>query len=84
MKKVELFVKEEGKNRELYVVDKAGIKYRVWTLGYGIPVSLIIETEEEAHLKAEESRREDSKRLDEYMERERNRRKTPWYKKIFK
>ena len=45
--KVDLYLKGTKGNRSLIVKDKKGVEYNVYTIGWGIPVSLVIETEKE-------------------------------------
>lgn len=55
--KVDLYLKGTKGNRSLIVKDKKGVEYNVYTIGWGIPVSLVIETEKET--KADEKREKD-------------------------
>lgn len=81
MKKEITFLMDEKRN--LYVLDSDGVEYDFWALGWGIPVSLMVQT------KAEQEESERKRKEREKEERFESAKKDfenfarPWYKKIF-
>lgn len=72
-----------GKDRELYLQSEDGTQYYFWPLGYGVPVSFVIETEEERIQKKEKGKQREAEERYESTKRTHEREARPWYKKLF-
>ena len=80
MEKKEItFLMDEKRN--LFIRDADGVEYNFWALGWGIPVSLVVETEAEREQKNLEEKENRRKEHESWLKREAERQ--PWYKKLF-
>lgn len=70
-------------SRELYLQSEDGTRYHFWPLGYGVPVSFIIETAEEREQKKEKEKQREAEERYESLKRNYERETRPWYKKLF-
>lgn len=79
MKKEITFLMDEKRN--LFIRDEDGIEYNFWALGWGIPVSLMVETD--AEQAANKKREQDAREADAARYREIKTERMPWYRKLF-
>lgn len=76
MKEVKLLMDEK---RNLFIKDKDGVIYNFWALGWGVPVSLIVETDKEAEEKRQREKEAQIKELEEYEQRQSAKKKKRWF-----
>ena len=78
-KKMELLMDEK---RNLFLRGENGQEYKFWPMGWGIPVSFMVETEAEAALKDAQEKQARAEESERWRLREAEEKARPWWKKL--